>query len=167
MYFDSSRFYSGVVAGAREALICDIPSMAISLNWWTFHPCLFGSLLLYFLSYYYILYTFLWNYLCRKKDESRESDLKDAVSVCLPLITAAIRDIEKENFPKGFFLNVEIPTSPLTNKVFVFQVRFFLCNVSGLPVLCISLYGLLLMFLPTNDHSITFLGSLLWLDGKE
>lgn len=79
-------FYSGVVAGAREALICDIPSMAISLNW--------------------------------KKDESRESDLKDAVSVCLPLITAAIRDIEKGNFPKGFFLNVEIPASPLTNKGF-------------------------------------------------
>jgi len=27
------RFYSGVVAGAREALICGVPSLSISLNW--------------------------------------------------------------------------------------------------------------------------------------
>lgn len=30
----SPRFYSGVVAGAREALICGVPSLSISLNWW-------------------------------------------------------------------------------------------------------------------------------------
>lgn len=29
----SIRFYSGVVAGAREALICGVPSLSISLNW--------------------------------------------------------------------------------------------------------------------------------------
>ncbi|KAF7843515.1 5'-nucleotidase surE [Senna tora] len=79
-------FYSGVVAGAREALLCGVPSLSISLNW--------------------------------KKDESQETDFKDAVAVCLPIINAAIRDIEKETFPKSCFLNIEIPTSPLNNKGF-------------------------------------------------
>ncbi|XP_058073957.1 uncharacterized protein LOC131222778 [Magnolia sinica] len=79
-------FYSGAVAGAREALICGVPSLSISLNW--------------------------------KKDESRESDFKDAVDVCLPLIHAAIRDIEKGLFPKSCSLNIEVPTCPSTNKGF-------------------------------------------------
>ncbi|XXG46030.1 hypothetical protein AAC387_Pa02g0970 [Persea americana] len=79
-------FYSGAVAGAREALICGVPSLSISLNW--------------------------------KKDESRESDFKDAVDVCLPLIHAAIRDIEKDVFPRNCSLNIEVPTSPSTNKGF-------------------------------------------------
>lgn len=48
---------------------------------------------------------------------SCESDLKDAVGVSLPLIHAALRDIEKGTFPKNCFLNIEIPSSPLTNKV--------------------------------------------------
>ncbi|KAG2728779.1 hypothetical protein I3760_01G220200 [Carya illinoinensis] len=79
-------FYSGVVAGAREAMICGVPSLSISLNW--------------------------------KKDESKDTDFKDAVAVCSPLINAAIRDIEKGRFPKSCSLNIEIPTSPLTNKGF-------------------------------------------------
>ncbi|KAK7325104.1 hypothetical protein VNO77_29186 [Canavalia gladiata] len=79
-------FYSGVVAGAREALLCGVPSLSISLNW--------------------------------KKDESQETDFKDAVSVCLPLINAAIRDVEKGTFPKSCFLNIEIPTAPSSNKGF-------------------------------------------------
>ncbi|XP_008228273.1 PREDICTED: 5'-nucleotidase SurE-like [Prunus mume] len=78
--------YSGVVAGAREALISGIPSLSISLNW--------------------------------RKDESQENDFKDAVAVCLPLINAAIRDIEKGIFPKSCFLDIEIPSSPLSNKGF-------------------------------------------------
>ncbi|GFQ02283.1 5'-nucleotidase sure [Phtheirospermum japonicum] len=77
-------FYSGVVAGAREALINGVPSIAISLNW--------------------------------KKDGSEESDFKDAVSVCLPIINATARDIEKGVFPKGFSLDIQIPTSPSANK---------------------------------------------------
>ncbi|GMP35136.1 hypothetical protein CsSME_00007710 [Camellia sinensis var. sinensis] len=81
-------FYSGVVAGAREALMSGVPSMSISLNW--------------------------------KKDESQDTDFKDAVTVCLPLIKAAIRDIEKGIFPKSCLLNIEVPTSPLTNKGFKF-----------------------------------------------
>ena len=59
----------------------------------------------------------------RKKDESQESDFKDAVTVCLPLINAAVRDIEKGIFPKSCLLNIEIPTSPSTNKVCVFQIK--------------------------------------------
>ncbi|CAJ1975794.1 unnamed protein product [Sphenostylis stenocarpa] len=76
--------YSGAVAGAREALICGVPSLCISLNW--------------------------------EKNVSCESDLKDAVTVCLPLIHAAIRDIQKGIFPNNCFLNIGIPRCPLTNK---------------------------------------------------
>ncbi|KAF2608858.1 hypothetical protein F2Q68_00046344 [Brassica cretica] len=79
-------FYSGSVAGAREALISGVPSLSISLNW--------------------------------KKGESKESDFKEAVGVCLPLINATIRDIQKGVFPKDCFLNIEIPTSPSSNKGF-------------------------------------------------
>ncbi|KAF3523707.1 hypothetical protein F2Q69_00050487 [Brassica cretica] len=53
-----------------------------------------------------------------KKDESQESDFRDAVGVCLPLINATIRDIEKGVFPKDCALNIEIPTSPSSNKGF-------------------------------------------------
>ncbi|KAF4398173.1 hypothetical protein G4B88_019894 [Cannabis sativa] len=80
------KFYSGVVAGAREAMICGVPSLSVSLHW--------------------------------KKDESEESHFKDAVAVCLPLINAAVRDIEKGVFPKNCSLNIEIPTLPLSNKGF-------------------------------------------------
>ncbi|KAJ8535848.1 hypothetical protein K7X08_034249 [Anisodus acutangulus] len=79
-------FYSGVVAGAREALFYGVPSISISLDW--------------------------------RNDESQESDFKDAVSVCLPLINAAIRDIEKGSFPKSCLLHIGVPKSPLTNKGF-------------------------------------------------
>ncbi|KAK4361809.1 hypothetical protein RND71_017050 [Anisodus tanguticus] len=79
-------FYSGVVAGAREALFNGVPSISISLDW--------------------------------RNDESQESDFKDAVSVCLPLINAAIRDIEKGAFPKSCLLHIGVPKSPLTNKGF-------------------------------------------------
>ncbi|CAN6932522.1 unnamed protein product [Brassica oleracea] len=53
-----------------------------------------------------------------KKDQSQESDFKDAVGVCLPLINATIRDIENGVFPKDCSLNIEIPTSPSSNKGF-------------------------------------------------
>ncbi|CAH9088606.1 unnamed protein product [Cuscuta europaea] len=79
-------FYSGVVAGAREALFNGVPSISISLNW--------------------------------KSNASQDSDFECAASVCLPLITAAIRDIENGAFPKGCLLNLEVPTDPLTNKGF-------------------------------------------------
>ncbi|CAG7904472.1 unnamed protein product [Brassica rapa] len=79
-------FYSGAVAGAREALVSGVPSLSISLNW--------------------------------KKGESKESEFKEAVGVCLPLINATIRDIEKGVFPKDCSLNIEIPTSPSSNKGF-------------------------------------------------
>lgn len=60
---------------------------------------------------------------CRK-DTSQENDFKDAVAVCLPLINAAIKDIEKGIFPKSCSLNVEIPTSPLSTKVCVLEVPY-------------------------------------------
>ncbi|KAL8137394.1 hypothetical protein V2J09_003395 [Rumex salicifolius] len=53
-----------------------------------------------------------------KKDVSSENDYKDAVEVCLPLIDAVLRDVEKDEFPKGCLLNVEVPVCPSTNKGF-------------------------------------------------
>ncbi|XP_042462779.1 5'-nucleotidase SurE-like [Zingiber officinale] len=53
-----------------------------------------------------------------KKDESKETDFKDAADACLPLINAALRDINKGIFPKSCLLNIEIPTSPSANKGF-------------------------------------------------
>ncbi|CAN4086957.1 unnamed protein product [Withania somnifera] len=79
-------FYSGVVAGAREAMFNGVPSISISLDW--------------------------------RNDESQESEFKDAVSVCLPLINSAIRDIEKGAFPKSCLLHIGVPKSPMTNKGF-------------------------------------------------
>ncbi|CAA7407741.1 unnamed protein product [Spirodela intermedia] len=79
-------FYSGTLSAAREASMCGIPSLSISLNW--------------------------------KKDESQESDFRAAADSCLPLIITTIRDIDKGVFPKGCFLNIDIPTSPATNKGF-------------------------------------------------
>ncbi|KAJ6813761.1 uncharacterized protein M6B38_143065 [Iris pallida] len=63
--------YLGAVAGAREAFMCGVPSISISMSW--------------------------------RKDESKESDFKDAVDVCLPLLLAAIRDIERGLSPKLAF----------------------------------------------------------------
>uniref|UniRef100_A0A0D6R0X8 Survival protein SurE-like phosphatase/nucleotidase domain-containing protein n=1 Tax=Araucaria cunninghamii TaxID=56994 RepID=A0A0D6R0X8_ARACU len=53
-----------------------------------------------------------------KKAESSDSDFKEAAEVCLPLIYAAVQDIEKDQFPKGCLLNVDIPTCPSANKGF-------------------------------------------------
>ncbi|KAG6524694.1 hypothetical protein ZIOFF_014629 [Zingiber officinale] len=53
-----------------------------------------------------------------KKDESKETDFKDAADACLPLINAALRDINKGIFPKSCLLNIEIPTSPSANKAY-------------------------------------------------
>ncbi|KAK6236494.1 Survival protein SurE-like phosphatase/nucleotidase - like 4 [Theobroma cacao] len=53
-----------------------------------------------------------------KKEVSCESDLKNAANVCLPLIFAAVRDIERRNFPESCLLNIQIPSCPLANKGF-------------------------------------------------
>lgn len=81
-----NMIHSGAVAAAREALICDVPSLCISLNW--------------------------------KKDASCESNMREAVGVCLPLIHAALKSVQKGVFPKSCLLNVEIPSCPLQNKGF-------------------------------------------------
>jgi 5'-nucleotidase len=53
----------------------------------------------------------------RKKDGSKDSDFKDAAQVCLPLINAALSDIEKGTFLSGCLLNIGVPSSPSANKV--------------------------------------------------
>ncbi|GLT98696.1 hypothetical protein SLE2022_161880 [Rubroshorea leprosula] len=70
-----------------------------------------------------------------KKDLSCESDLKYAANVCLPLVFAAVRDIEKGNFPESCLLNIEIPSSPLTNKGFKLTKQSpFISSLSWKPV---------------------------------
>ncbi|CAL4974451.1 unnamed protein product [Urochloa decumbens] len=53
-----------------------------------------------------------------KKDESKDSDFKDAAQACLPLINAALADIEKGTFLKGCLLNIGVPSAPSANKGF-------------------------------------------------
>jgi 5'-nucleotidase len=55
-------------------------------------------------------------YVARKKDESKDSDFKDAAQACLPLINAALADIEKGNFVKGCLLNIGVPSSPSSER---------------------------------------------------
>ncbi|WVZ69103.1 hypothetical protein U9M48_017941 [Paspalum notatum var. saurae] len=53
-----------------------------------------------------------------KKDESKDSDFRDAAQVCLPLINAALADIEKGNFLRGCLLNIGVPSTPSATKGF-------------------------------------------------
>ncbi|XP_062091056.1 uncharacterized protein LOC133797232 [Humulus lupulus] len=53
-----------------------------------------------------------------KKDVSCESNIKEAVGVCLPLIHAAVKGVQNGVFPQSCLLNVEIPSCPLANKGF-------------------------------------------------
>ncbi|GLJ22219.1 hypothetical protein SUGI_0417590 [Cryptomeria japonica] len=76
--------YSGTVAGAREAFICGVPSIALSYNW-------------------------VWG-------ESNDMEFRAAVEACLPLIDAAVSHILKGTYPQGFFLNVDVPSTPTQNK---------------------------------------------------
>lgn len=78
--------YSGTVAGAREAILNGVPSIAISLNW--------------------------------KKAQSSDTDFKEAAEISLPLIYAALRDIQKGAYPKDCSLNLNIPTRPSAHKGF-------------------------------------------------
>uniref|UniRef100_A0ACD5VYP5 Uncharacterized protein n=1 Tax=Avena sativa TaxID=4498 RepID=A0ACD5VYP5_AVESA len=53
-----------------------------------------------------------------KKDETKDSHFKDAAGLCLPLIHAALADIEKGTFLSGCLLNIGVPSSPSANKGF-------------------------------------------------
>ncbi|XP_006646255.3 5'-nucleotidase SurE [Oryza brachyantha] len=88
-------FHSSAIAAAREALLYDVPSITISLNW--------------------------------KKDESKDTDFKDAALVCLPLIHAALEGIEKGTFLRGCLLNIGVPSSPTTNKGFKLTKQSVCC----------------------------------------
>ncbi|KAL8138546.1 hypothetical protein V2J09_004547 [Rumex salicifolius] len=73
----------------------------------------FFVMILLFVIEYFLSYPFY-----RKADSSQESNFNEAVALCIPIINAAIRDIEKGEFPKSCSLNIEIPTSPSSNKGF-------------------------------------------------
>ncbi|XP_066312420.1 uncharacterized protein [Miscanthus floridulus] len=53
-----------------------------------------------------------------KKDETEDSDFKDAAQACLPLIIAALDDIVKGTFFRGCLLNIGVPSAPSANKGF-------------------------------------------------
>ena len=53
----------------------------------------------------------------RKKDETKDSDFKDAAQACLPLINAALDDIVEGTFFRGCLLNIGVPSAPSANKV--------------------------------------------------
>ena len=94
---------------------------------------------------------------CRKKDVSSENDFKDAVEICLPLINAAMRDIEKGIFPQSCFLSIEVPVSPSTNKVCPF---WFTMSLSCCLFYRSSKHNQDVKLFSTNDENFSFL--LLW-----
>ncbi|KAI0504839.1 hypothetical protein KFK09_015792 [Dendrobium nobile] len=78
--------YSGTVAGAREAFLNGVPSIAISYDW-------VGG-------------------------KSNVQDLKLAVEVCLPVINAVLTELKNKTYPKGSFLNIDVPTDVANHKGF-------------------------------------------------
>ncbi|XP_024403245.1 uncharacterized protein [Physcomitrium patens] len=52
----------------------------------------------------------------KRGGKSNDNDFKSAATVSLPLIKAALRDIQGGIYPEGFFFNVDIPTDPLEHK---------------------------------------------------
>lgn len=71
----------------------------------------------------------------RKKDVSFEKNIKNAVTICLPLVYAAVKDIQKGVFPKSCLLNIEIPSCPLANKVCFSPVTVFLENAKAIEMM--------------------------------
>lgn len=71
----------------------------------------------------------------RKKDVSFEKNVKDAATVCLPLVYAAVKDIQNGVFPKSCLLNIEIPSCPLKNKVCFSPVTVFLENAKAIEMI--------------------------------
>lgn len=78
--------YSGTVAGAREAFLYGVPSIAISYDW--------------------------------VRGKSNVQDLKMAVEVCLPVINAVLTELKNKTYPKGSFLNIDVPTDVTNHKGF-------------------------------------------------
>lgn len=68
-----------------------------------------------------------WVYVTRKKDETKDSDFKDAAQACLPLINAALDDIVKGTFLRGCLLNIGVPSAPSANKV-IFSMILWILN---------------------------------------
>ncbi|XP_020578433.1 uncharacterized protein LOC110023382 [Phalaenopsis equestris] len=78
--------YSGTVAGAREAFLSGVPSIALSYDW-------VGG-------------------------KSNVQDLKLAVELCLPVINAVLNELKNKTYPKGSFLNIDVPTDVTNHKGF-------------------------------------------------
>nr|KAJ0202699.1 hypothetical protein LSAT_V11C500295300 [Lactuca sativa] len=58
-----------------------------------------------------------------KKGESQENEFKDAASVCLPVINAAIKDVENGTFPKSSSLHIIVPSSPLQKQGLLYKTK--------------------------------------------
>ncbi|CAA6659105.1 unnamed protein product [Spirodela intermedia] len=76
--------YSGTVAGAREAFLYGVHSVAISYHW--------------------------------VRGKSSTHDLKRAAECCLPLLNALLVEIISKTYPKGLFLNMDLPTDLTCHK---------------------------------------------------
>ncbi|KAL6845688.1 hypothetical protein ACP4OV_024511 [Aristida adscensionis] len=79
--------YSGTVAGAREAFLYGIPAIAMSYDW-----------------------------LHRVAGKSSVNDLKVSAEVCMPLINAFVVEVKNGTYPKGSFLNIDVPTDAAHHK---------------------------------------------------
>ncbi|CAL0311349.1 unnamed protein product [Lupinus luteus] len=80
-------FYSGTVAGAREAFFNDIPSMSISY----YRPD--------------------W-----AEGNSKIHDFILAAQVCVPIIRAVLVEIKNQSYPRRCFLNINVPNNVANHK---------------------------------------------------
>lgn len=57
------------------------------------------------------------HFLSRVTETSNNGDFEAAAKVCLPVINKIITELSNGTYPKGSFLNVEIPTDSANHKV--------------------------------------------------
>ncbi|OEL25738.1 5'-nucleotidase SurE [Dichanthelium oligosanthes] len=122
--------YSGTVAGAREAFLYGIPAMAMSYDWFFSFTADQTIRILASIMVVSILQYMLYNTLEPKSvfvesfeafnkwvaGQSSVNDLKVSAEVCMPLINTIVTEIKNGTYPKGSFLNVDVPTDAAHHK---------------------------------------------------
>ncbi|XVF63121.1 hypothetical protein PTKIN_Ptkin09bG0063400 [Pterospermum kingtungense] len=91
-------FYSGTVAGAREAFVNGVPALSIS------YDCYGG------------LNSEQLEKTLRLDAKTKTNDYEAAAKACLPLIRAILTEIKNQTYPQGCFLNIDLPRDLANHK---------------------------------------------------
>lgn len=142
---------SGTVAGAREAFLYDVPSLAISYDWYV--TTYFPSCCRYFKNVYLpdeakIVSLVMW--FCsmtnwgdgtfRVRGKSSVNDFKLGAEACLLMIDAVLSEIKNKTYSHRCFLNIDLPTDAVNHKV-IFRARVMEYHFIGINYFpCYNLY---------------------------